>query len=376
MDKKGFYDAELERMMFGDDSTYQYQKQEKKHNDPPREEKASPRRPVSFDDFEPRGAENRGSSGRKAERWKPAIHGENEVEGFDGWFFRDRDQSGRPVIRLVAERMSASEAIRADEWYGMLGRLSGGCFLHRSASSPVEVDGHMVFDFEIGNNVYSLGEQHRQKKLNLRNPETILSKLNYLIMKYQKELQRSGEPYRALNCLTMDTVFVDADNNLMVLPVYYHGRNYPVEIAREAMIQGQKTDERSDLYAAAYVAVEAFSDSNGDRPLGKPNSEVILACLQTIREWRPMPQEVEQWFSGKRPGPRTRVGGTPNDVQIPRPDTGKWMKKVSEWVSSVKGFEEREDDDDNEVTNKRSRGFTAGEADDDSDDSWYDYGRK
>lgn len=380
MDKNGFYDADLEQMMGRADTTNQYQKRTQKEKEPCREEKKANRRPVNFDDFVPEGFDDRAGNGRDADGWKPAIHGENEVEGFGGWFFRDQDRGGRPVIRLVAERMSAFEAIRADEWYGMLGRLPGGCFLHRASSSPVQVDGNMVFDFEISEDMYSLGEQHRQQKLNLRNPETILRKLNDLILKYQKLQTRNGEPYRTLNCLTLDTVFVDPDNNLSVLPVYYHGKSYPVEIAREAMVHGQKTDERSDLYAAAYVAVEAFSDSNGDRPLEKPKSELILACLQTIREWRPTPREVEDWFNGKRPNPATKVGGTPNNMEFKKPDIRKWKKwkNAAEWGNSIKGFEKREDDEDGEFTNKPSgAGRSAHRDDDDSgDDSWYEYGRK
>lgn len=377
MDKNGFYDAELERLMGCGDDTNQYQKTVQGKRGSEEEEKPVSRRPASFNDFIPHDFGDFVKSGRTTGSWKPAIHGENEVEGFGGWFFRDKDQSGRPVIRLVAERMNESEASRADEWYGMLGRLSGGCFLHRSSSSPVQVDGHMVFDFEISNNVYSLGEQHRQQKLKLRNPETVLRKLNDLILKYDKELLRNGDPYRALNCLTLDTVFVDEDNNLMVLPVYYHGKNYPVEIAREAMVHGQKTDERSDLYAAAYVAVEAFSDSNGDSNLEKPESEIILACLQVIREWRPTPQEVEAWFCGKRAAPQKKAGGTPNNVEIKMPDAGKLAKRAAGFVKIFKGLEERESAEDTDVTGKFSRNSkSAVREDDDSDDSWCDYRRK
>lgn len=368
----GFYDPDMERLMGGGTASGPRREEQEEQKTPPRKNFNYGKRSARKTSVHP------GGYGAASDGWKPAIHGENQVDAFGGWFFRDRDRVGNPVIRLVVENMPQSEATRADEWYGKLGRMPHAGFLHRAGSSPVQVGAYTVFDFEINAQMRSLSELHRQNKLNPAISELILQRLNELIMEYRMELLKNGEQYRALNCLTMDTVFLDRDNKVTVLPVFYTGRNYPVEIAREAMIPGEKTDERSDLYAAAYVAVEVYSDSNGDKPLKKPESEVILACLQAVRLWRPTPNEVKEWLTGKRPKkPVKNVGGEPKDKPFRKPPAKKWIKNLIAWVQSWKGLEEEEDPSDLDDTNYPSAGAgSSGKDDQDDDDSWYDYEEK
>ena len=347
-----FYDPQMEEMLRGTESAG--------------DERASRKNTVKRDNNGGSACSNSFSSSWGGQSdgnncWEPPIHGENEVNAFGGWFFRAQDESGQSVIRLVMSQMSVLDENRANEWYGMLGRMPQSPFLHRTGSSPAHVNGHVVFDFEINECMLSFGEMHRQGEMNSKNPVLIFRKLNEIIMEYRLQLAKMGRTYQALNCLTVDTVFMDPDNCMMVLPVFYNGRNYPVEIAREATIQGQKTDERSDLYAAAYVAVETYSDSVGDKPLRKPNVPAILECLQPVREWRPSPEEVSELLhSGSRPRP------TPVRPK-PRID-------LSRWVSSWKGLEEREDTfDTNETVDpaeevRSSRRSPVAEG----DDSWYE----
>lgn len=411
MDKtKEFYDDDVERMLSGNDSTVPYE------GSPARQEEPRQRhRPMRFDDDEREQEDDAGfydseterlmgsgSGGKKREdfrrssqrgyeygrrgvpsfddygaetkNWKPALHGENEVEAFDGRFFRAQDEMGNSVIRLVMENMSASEMKSAEDWYRQLGMIGTG-FLHRAGTSARMEDGCAVFDFEIRPHTYSLGELYRQKKLGTQNAERIMRQLNNLITEYRKARMDVGLQYRALNCLSLDTVFLDQDNRLTVLPVYYNGRNYPVEIAREAMVAGRRSDERSDLYAAAYVAVEVYSNSNGDKPLLKPESEVIQACLQVIPDWRPTPKEVGDWLNGKRPKPQTLRGGTPRNTPVRKPNANKWLGKLMEWVKSWKELEEPEGEDDTDETADPSDSGSRGSSQD-GDDSWYDYGRK
>ena len=347
-----FYDPQMEEMLGGMESAADERSSRK--NTVKRDNTGGSVRSNSF-------SSSWGGQSHENNCWEPPIHGENEVNAFGGWFFRAQDESGQSVIRLVMSQMSVLDENRANEWYGMLGRMPQSHFLHRTGSSPAHVNGHVVFDFEINECMLSFGEMHRQGEMNSKNPVLIFRKLNEIIMEYRLQLAKMGRTYQALNCLTVDTVFMDPDNRMMVLPVFYSGRNYPVEIAREATIQGQKTDERSDLYAAAYVAVETYSDSVGDKPLRKPDVPAILECLQPVREWRPSPEEVSELLhSGSRPRP-----------------TPVWPKPridLSRWVSSWKGLEEREDTfDTNETVDpaeevRSSRRSPVAEG----DDSWYE----
>ena len=301
----------------------------------------------------------------------PRLHGDDEVECFGGWMFRDWDRSGFPVIRFVAEGMMPSEVKRAEEWYGILGRVSRSRFLHRTGAAPVRVGDCTVFDFEIQAQMHSLGELHRHGKMTARNPETILRLLNELIMDYRGALAAAGMRYSPLNCLTMDTVFVDRDNNVSVLPVFHSGRNYPVEIAREAMTPGQITDERSDLYAAAYVAVEAFSDSAGDRPIRKPDSPVLQACLQTIRDWRPTPEEVAAWLEGTRPEADEEESTFWPWIKIPgRGILAAWLKKLR----IAEPAERQEELDDTAPVGAFGPAGKKAPDPEDTDDSWKPYG--
>ena len=315
-------------------------------------------------------------------KWKPSLHGDGEVDCFGGWIFRASDQFGHPVIRFVLDRPSEAEIMRAEEWYRRLGSMTNSRFLHRTSMEPVVMSGYAVFDFEIGYQLKSLGELHRKRELTYKKPEMLLEKLNDMILDYRAELARTRERYRPLNCLTMETVFVDEDNNVKVLPIFFSGKRYPIEIAREVLTANQTVDERSDLYSAAYVAVEAFSDSNGNQPICKPDSQIILDCLQTVREWRPAPEEVKKWLKGNRPQPITQVGGTPRNWEghkkQPRSEQKESRKpssiqKMGKLFKGVKPLEEPEQTFDlrgtlppgTQASNNRRRPQN-------QDDSWYD----
>ena len=284
--------------------------------------------------------QNKNANAPEPSGWVPEIHGNDEVECFGSRIFRSEDQNRQPVIRVVTDSLNKDQEWEAEAWYNRLGRMKKGKFLHRTNTAPMKVGRYTVFDFEIGNQVFSLGELHRQHRMSYTNPELILGRLNELIIEYRMELAQSKENYRSLNCLSMETVFIDMDNNIKVLPVYTCGNRYPIEIAREVFTRGQKTDERSDLYAAAYVAVEAFSDSTGDREIQKPKSRVILDCLQPIRDWRPFPDEVRSRLQGKHPVPRTKVGGVPKDKKNDRQNTGNkrgaFWEQLRAWAKKLR----------------------------------------
>lgn len=125
----------------------------------------------------------------------------------------------------------------------------------------------------------------------------VMQLLIKFLYNYRNEVRKVWrQNYIPLNCLSKETIFFDSDGHMRVLPLLAHHGHYPIEIPIEVKSHADG-DERSDLYSAAYVAVEVFSNSKPGQGLKEPPSPLITECLKSIRDWRPDLNTVYQVLS-------------------------------------------------------------------------------
>lgn len=297
------------------------------------------------------------------------------VSCFGGRLFRGTDAFGDPIVRFAVPGMDAEDVKNAEEHYSMMGRMSALGMAHRTNTPPQTVQHYTVFDFEIGSEEYTLRELHDSGRPFRRNPETVFRAMVQLLRRYRAELAKMGRDYRSLNCLTRETVILDADNNLKLIPLYTTGSDYPIEIPREVTAGGG--DERSDLYAAAYVAVEVHSAGRSDGRLVEPDCAPIVRCLKTIRDCRPDLDEVQLMLFGPdavvRTEPRikpvydydgnnTRSGERVKESasQMGGFLSGVW-EKLKEWTAPIEDLEEEETPQQTDATMHPSRANRPGD---------------
>ena len=137
----------------------------------------------------------------------------------------------------------------------------------------------------------SLRELCRSGELKGASVQNIMAHLVDLIVRYYNFCADSGLPYEPLNCLTLDTVYMDASRSLILVPLQAFRGKYAREIPPEVYQSGEKMDERADLYAAAMLAVEVTSGGSANIP-AEEIPPLIKECLSGIPECRPSLKKV------------------------------------------------------------------------------------
>ena len=304
------------------------------------------------------------------------THLKDAVSCYGGKLFRGWDEYGNPIIRFAVKGMSAEDVKNAEEHYNRVGRMSAIGLAHRTSNPPMRVKDYTVFDFEIIGDEFTLREMQNMGKPFKRDPEMVFRVLVEFLCRYRTQLANIRRPYQALNCLTMETVIFGKDNHLKVIPLYTRGTDYPVEIPRE-VTTAEGADERSDLFAAAYIAVEIYSAGRPDRKLVEPDSKVISDCLKGIRDCRPDLDKVQAMLvdcnvahhvqDADRPfcdydGNDTRSGE--RIIASARKAGGfmvSVMGKLKEWAAPIADLEEEETEDQLDGTHRLGQNFYSGD---------------
>jgi hypothetical protein len=214
---------------------------------------------------------------------------------FGGYLFRRVAENNTPVLSFAVQDMTEDEIQAANGHYLRFNALDPHGFLcywkYRS------FDRYTVFDF-FSSDRQTLREcqesSHRPWK-----PEEMMQKLTTRLVQYHNRLTAQHLSYYPLSCLSMDTVLMDSEEDIYILPLVPHKGRYPMEIPREASLNNGGSS-RSDLFSAAYVSVLFCSEMESpDAPMAVPESPVVLQCLQVFPSWRPSLEEVYNLLSGR-----------------------------------------------------------------------------
>lgn len=262
------------------------------------------------------------------------IRSEESVHCFGGYLFRRENPQYGHVICFAVENMSKEDALNADKWYNLFGRMSHLGILHRTASAPIQVNNYTVFEFVASACDKSIREHLQAVEPMRTSHELLMEQLVRFIHDYSLELkQYNYEKYVALCCLSKDTILIDPNGRMKVLPLRANRGIYPIEIPQE-VTACEPADERSDLFSAAYLAVEVYSKNRNCAQLTEPDSDIIRNCLKAIHDWRPSLSEAYAATHNAVPNAsRTPVHKTP--ISIP---TALQPTKIAEKFQKVKGY--------------------------------------
>lgn len=219
------------------------------------------------------------------------IRSESAVPCFGGYLFRREKPGIGHVICFAVQKMTPDAVRAAEESYAFFGRMGHLGMLPRTPCAPIVVDDYTVFEFIAFPNDKSIRSILQDSQLPRISHDKLMSDLVNLIRDYKKTLRDLGHnEYYPLSCLSKDTVLIDNNLRVKVLPLRANW-SYPIEIPHEVVI-GEYSDERSDLFSAAYLAVEIFSKKRGSSTLIEPDYDIICGCLKSIHDWRPTLEDV------------------------------------------------------------------------------------
>lgn len=239
------------------------------------------------------------------------IRSDESIRCFGGYLFRrDNPQYGH-VICFAVENMRPEDVVNADKWYALFGRMSHLGMLHRTSSAPIPVGNYTVFEFVASVHDKSIRDHLKAVEPMRTSHTALMNQLIEFIHSYSQELEQlNNANYVPLCCLSKDTVLIDPNGRMKILPLRANRGIYPIEIPQEVSV-GEQVDERSDLFSAAYLAVEVYSKNRNCAQLTEPDSDVIRNCLKAVHDWRPTLAEVRAADSSapaSNPAPRfTRV---------------------------------------------------------------------
>lgn len=255
-----------------------------------------------------------------------------KTECFGGKLFRRKDEHGCSIVSFAVHKMSEREKDQLQRHYGEMISALPAHIAHRGSSSTQDVGEYTVFNFMIDSETLSLREWI-EKKGGSSLAESLMQKLTNIIIEAYNYYQSGGVSYRALSCLTPDTVFVSAANKrVTLLPlVPVHGK-WAACLAPEVCL-GLGGDETSDLYAAAYLSAYAATDGNpkrGEAPL----SDMLLNCMQAIPAYRPDLKTVRAELQDESAGADSKkVVDKPEgeeDFRRKRQSRMSWLQKLRE----------------------------------------------
>lgn len=205
---------------------------------------------------------------------------------FGGTLFHRSNTFGLPEICFAVKGLDDITLRQIRQRYATL--------RHRCSSLPlipctdIETDGEYVIF------VFALSEKERSLRQILAVPEnalrpmTLLKKLVVLIRDYHACMTAENRAYTPLCCLTADTVYLDQNHHLRVLPLPLCGSPLPKGLPAEAGTK--QADVSSDLYSAAYLYAQLLS-SDPNMP-SRPDHATVQQMLYADPAWRPKLSEV------------------------------------------------------------------------------------
>lgn len=218
------------------------------------------------------------------------IHSNDARECFGGYLFHRLGEYNWPIVSFAVEGMTAEEIEEARKHYLRFNAQCSEGFL-KFCETVQQLGRYTVFNFHVAAGSRTLRQCICDNSLRM-DPEVMMLKLVQLLVRYTNSLTQAQLSFYPLNCLSLDTVFIDNQRKLFVLPLFPHKGRYPIEIPREVSV-GNGGNIKSDLYSAAMVSVEFYSKGNEyEVELQRPKSPIILSCLQTVNSWRPNIREV------------------------------------------------------------------------------------
>lgn len=216
---------------------------------------------------------------------------------FGGTLFRRENSFHFPEICFAVKGLDEYAVRRAEQHYAGL--------RHRCPTVPlipcsrIEQDGeYTVFSFALGEQERPLRQIMTVSENALR-PMALLKKLVRFLQDYHGCVTAGGKTYTPLCCLTPDTVYLDLEHRVRILPLLQYGTARPTELPPETGTDA--ADVTSDLYSAAYLYVELLS--LGRSKLAAPDDPTVQRMLAAAPEWRPELTDAVQALLSDTPVP-------------------------------------------------------------------------
>ncbi len=222
--------------------------------------------------------------------------GLEKVECFGGLLFKRCDREDNPILSFAVEGLTEEELFEMKQGYKQVYRSGVSRVISRAEPFDEQVGDYTVFNFEYNTGYSSLREYSQGKNIPL---ETVMWPLVRLLKHRYNSYVKRDLQYESLNCLTVDTLFVDADGALWLLPLRAFRNRFPGAIAPEAHDPNQVCTEASDLFSAAYVAVEVANGGKMPAMLALKENK-IKECLLAIPQCRPSLQTMVTVLQGTR----------------------------------------------------------------------------
>lgn len=246
------------------------------------------------------GNKNGGSAGLVygydgAERLRQDME-ENGVEAFGGTLFTSTNHHDQPLI-CHAIRCEDEKAIsELSKFYNDLDaeRIEG--LLHYAHMEYME-DDLVAFKFSLGKNdrcVRMLLDTDIRKDC----CKDLFPKLVDILDGYYQVVGSKNMPLRAFS---LDTVFVDQNGRVGVMPVFGVGKQFPKGYPLEAATE--EADDRTDLFAAALLSLQVLSGCEVETAKKKMAPELLpeigKQCLCIYPSGRPDLETVKAALAGK-----------------------------------------------------------------------------
>lgn len=261
--------------------------------------------------------------------------GLEKIECFGGVLFKRCDQEDNPILSFAVEGLTEEELSEMKLAYKKVYRSGLSRVISRADPFEEQAGSCTVFNFEYNTGYSSLREYSRSKSISV---ETVMRPLVKLLTHRYNSYVKSDLQYESLNCLTLDTLFVDADGALWLLPLQAFRNRFPGAIAPEAHDPTQVCTEASDLFSAAYVAVEVANGGKMPAMLALKENK-IKECLIAIPQCRPSLQTMVTVLQGARTAAEERgeerpvSSSAPRKTQMRLPDFSQLhlLQSVKDW---------------------------------------------
>ena len=195
------------------------------------------------------------------------------------------------VLSFVIKGMTDEEREETRKAYQSIYSTNLRGLIGRADPFVESFDEYTVFNFERVNGSKSFRQICREKQGDGKTG--VFAKLVAILTKLHNHYVHSGR-YQSLNCLSLDTLFEDEIGQYWLLPLRAFGNCYPKEIAPEVRT-ANSGDARSDLFGAAYVAVEMAC--NDEVPeMYHLQDGMISQCLNGLPACRPSLKTVAKAY--------------------------------------------------------------------------------
>ena len=256
--------------------------------------------------------------------------GVEKINCFGGLLFQREDANGNRILSFAVEDMTDGELSAMKKEYQAIYRSALPRLISRADPFVEQAEPYTVFNFEYNPGI-SFRQYCRNNKKEPPSARVVMRKLVNILI--DRSNRHGEENYESLNCLSLDTLFLDNQGEVWLLPLRAFRNQFPREIAPEAHDPTQKCTVASDLCAAAYVAV--LVANNGELPaMVTLQDSKIKECLMLIPQCRPTLNTMGEALGSRMNSGTGRSAGT---AAPDAPDGNpKSAPKKSEGISFIK----------------------------------------